>query len=152
MTFTVQPHIHLSETVSSAPEFSPDMKWKGRVDAWGVTPLIISDHRRTLTGRLKKHVLSTTGGDVIQFKEYRYTVRVDDYWGFTAEQRFSALLSMHGKSVKLIDVIHPVEDEQNHAPYVLDMWCSLVTDVTQINPQLTPIYVGIELLDDYTVT
>jgi len=147
----IQDHIHLSSTVGGAPEFSPDMKWKVRVDGWMPTPEIISNHRRTLGGKLKKYVLSDVGGDPIQFMNFRYVVKVDDYDGFTLEQRYDALLAMQGKSVMLVDVRH-VDDDQNHSGHVRTMYCSAVVDITPINPQQIPLYFGIELVDDDTVT
>ena len=148
----IQAHIHLSDALSGAPEYSPDWKWKVRVDGWLYEPNTVSEHKRTLTGVLKKHTMKTTGGDVIQFLDHRYIIRVDDYWGKTAEERLAKLVSLQNKDVYLVDIMHSVDDDQNHTGFVKQMYVASVFDVTPINPQLSPLYVGIQLIDDNTVT
>jgi hypothetical protein len=146
----LKDHIHLSTALDSGPEFAPDMKWKVRVDGWMYTPTVTVDTRRTLTGKLKKHVLRS-GGVPVLFKEYKYVLKIDDYDGYNATQRLAALTEMQGKDVYLIDVIHTPLDGQNHSGDVLNMFVTIAADIQSINPQLLPLYIGVELKDDFTV-
>lgn len=148
----VQSHIHLSKTLSGAPEYSPDMKWKVRVEGWMFNPYTVSDHRRTLTGHLKVHTLKTSGGEIKRFSDNKYILRVDEYWGMTGQERLDALVAMQSEQVYLIDVLHSEDDDQNHSGSVRTMHMNLVTDITPINPQLAPLYVSVELVDADSVT
>jgi hypothetical protein len=146
----VQSHIHLSTTLSGAPEYSPDTKWKVRQDGWLLVPNIVATHRRTLTVKLAKHRLLDGSGDPIQLMDYRYIVKVDDYWDMTADERLDALLAMQGKQVYLVDNRH-VADRFNHTSDVRTMYLPDITDIANLNPQLQPLYISIQLVDD-TIT
>ncbi len=123
------------------------MKWKVKADGWLPIPTVIQDNRRTLTGKLVKNRLRDSLGNVVKLMDYKYIVRVSDYWDMTKEQRLDALLAMHGYEVYLVDNLHP-NDGSDHTAYVRPMYMSVISDIKNINVQLDPLYISIELNDD----
>lgn len=149
MPLLVQNHIHLSTDIGEPPEHAPTIRWKVKVDGWIQSYTILADPRRTLTGKLHPHVLKRDGSPVV-FNDPKYIVRVSDYWGMTAEERLEALIGMNGNVVYLVDNIH-VDDTYDHTPDVRRMFLYVLSDITNINPQLDPLYISIELMD-HTLT
>jgi hypothetical protein len=122
------------------------MLWKVKSDGWLPTPTVIQAHRRTITGRLAKHRLRRDG-QVVKLMDYKYIVRVSDYWGMTKLERWDALLDMLGQPVYLVDNLH-CDEGIDHTPYVRQMYLSDISDIRNINVQLDPLYLTIELVDD----
>jgi hypothetical protein len=147
MPWSVEPHIHLSRTLGTAPENAPDMKWKVKADGWLPVPTIIQEHRRTLTGKLIKHRLRDADGNVIKLMDFKYIVRCSEYWGMTIYERYDALLDMHGQEVYLVDSMHTA-DGLDHTAYVRPMYLNMIADVKNLTNFLDPLYITIELVDD----
>lgn len=144
----MQHHIHLSDTLSGTPEFAPDIKWRVRDDGWRIEPLLIETHRRTITGRLKKHRLRKSDGTIARLTNYQYILKIDDFDGLTKQERFDKILSLHGEEVYLVDALHAANDGEDHTAYVKQMYLNVVTDVQKINPIASTLYISIELQDD----
>ena len=142
-----QNHIHLSKTIGAAPENAPDMQWKVRQDGWLPTPNIVASYRRTLSGALKKHRLKDNLNNVIRFMDYKYIIRVDQYWGMTRQERLDALLAMQGEIVYFIDNDHTSVDGADHTAEVKMMYFSAIADVKNLDPLLQTLYLTIELKD-----
>ena len=139
----MQNHIHLSETVSGAPENAPDTIWT--VTNRTEIPNVVMTYERTLTGKLRRHILRE-GGNPVQFYDYGYELKIYDYGGKTTEQRLAQIRSMAGKFVYLVDVPHP-DDGQNHAAYVKTMLVNRVGDISPFTKSGQLYYVTIELVD-----
>lgn len=141
-----ESHIHLSTTLQVSGELAPDMKWKIRLDGWLPVPNIIGSQERTLDGVLVKHRLRRLG-EVVRLLDFKYIVKVDNYDGFTAQQRFDAILAMQGEEVYLVDVLH-CNDGLVHTSYVRRMYMPAIADINIINPAMNPLYITIDLQDD----
>lgn len=141
-----QNHIHLGTTLSGDPEYAPVIKWKVRADSWIPTPEIIGSHRVTLTGRLRVHRIKRNG-DVFHLMNRKYTIVCRDYDGINKQDRFDLLVGLQGERVYVVDSIHP-DDGLDHSAHVQVMYLNIISDVASINPQLDPLYVSIELIDD----
>jgi hypothetical protein len=144
----VQNHIHLSTTLGSAPENAPDIKWKVRSDGWLPVPNIVATHRRTIHGKLKKHRLRNSSGDILRFMDYKYIIKVADYDDLTKQERLDALIAMQGEVVYLVDNMHTAADGADHTAEVKTMYFKAISDIKNINPQLDPLYITIELVDN----
>jgi hypothetical protein len=124
------------------PETAPNLKWvvTDRLD----TPLVFMSIRRSLTGKVKKHVLSTVSG-VLQLTNYRYTVKVQAKDGDTLEQRIAALKAMNGKTVYLCDSYHAVDG----ASHVADSKTMIATigEFAPVGPGLPYFLVDVSLED-----
>jgi hypothetical protein len=144
-----QDHIHLSKILGGAPENAPDTEWYVKADGWKPTPTVVQSHRRTLSGKLKKHRLKDSGGNVIRFMDYRYIVRVSDYGGLTKDQRLAQILAMNGEVVYLTPHTH-VSDGVDHTSDTKTMYCT-VSDIENLDPLLQVLFIVITLVDDNTV-
>lgn len=92
----LQNHIHLSKTVQQSGEKAPDMRWK-TFERLPV-PVVIASIDRTLTGRLKNHVLRNSG-DIVKFTDFRYTIKVEETPQHSTEENLDLLLNMNGELV-----------------------------------------------------
>lgn len=142
-----QNHIHLSTTLSGAPENAPDITWKVREDGRQIIPNIVETHRRSLRGKLNKHRLRNSSGDILRFTDFKYIIRLSDYGGLTKEERWDALVAMQGEQVYLVDNIH-ANDGEDHTSDVRTMYLYIVSDIVQLDPLLNVEYATIELVDD----
>ena len=137
-------------TLGAAPENAPDTKWFVKADGWKPVPLVIETHRRTLSGKLKKHRLKDVGGNVVQFMDYRFIVRVSDYGGLTRDERLTQILAMNGENVYLTPNVHP-NDGTDHTNDTKLMYCT-VGDIENLDPMLQVLFVIVSLVDDNTIT
>lgn len=142
-----QDHIHLSTSLGSAPENAPDIKWKVQQNGRQPIPNIIANHRRTLKSRLKLHRARDGSGNIIRLNDFKYILRVSDYWDMTKQERMDAILAMQGATVYLVDNIH-ADDGEDHTDDLKPMYFSILSDVTPLDPMLQVEYVTVELKDN----
>jgi hypothetical protein len=140
----IQNHIHLAASLSGAPEYSPIYTWKATKRI--LNPTIIAAPVRTLTGRLRKNVLSDSGSPML-FEDFHYTLVVKDEQIDDAWERIEILKAMLGKTVYLVDHYHQA-DGVNHTSEVRTMFFSRMGDVTGFTQTLIRYYVDIELTDN----
>jgi hypothetical protein len=140
----IQNHIHMDLTTGSAPENAPDTKWV--VTEWALSPRVTLGLKYGLTGKLKKHRLVHDGGDLIQYRDYRYMVKVSDYDGLDTDTRKQLLLDMNGQDVLFCDVFHP-ENGVDHTPDVRQAVLR-IEQLEKFDQALQRFYVAIELVDD----
>jgi len=142
----VQNHIHLSQTIGAGPENAPDTTWIAVNRLY--VPTTVAQTRRTLTGKLRRHSLRS-GGSVIRFENYQYTLRVGAYGGLTLEQRIAGLEAMLSEKVYLVDHFHP-DDGTDHTAAVIPMYVENVGPFPPFSPNLFRFDVDIQLVD-YTL-
>ena len=145
MPTNIQSHIHLSKTLQGSPEFSPDTKW--RVTERQEVPEVYLEVNRTLTGHLKKHVLTDASGNPQLFVNYRFVIRVSDYDGLDTTQRLNILKDMYGREVSFVDIEHP-DDGEDHTSSVKPMFVRSVAEIKNLDPALQVFYVAVELTDN----
>ena len=143
----VQAHIHLDSSLTGSPEYSPTLKWVA-VDRLDI-PEVMFSIERTLTGRLKTHVLTDTNGPV-QFQNYRYTIRVQPDGVYSLEERVDLLKALDGHEVYLVDHFHPV-DGVDHTANVRTMFLQVGEFPMTHGPGLPYFDVDIDLTDADTV-
>jgi hypothetical protein len=143
----IQNHIHLSDTLQTSGEFAPDVKWTASTREQ--VPEIIAAFKRTLTGKLQRHVLSDGSGPV-QFLNYIYTLKLEDDGIQTAQEKLELLLSWQGKRVYLVDHFH-VSDGANHSGDVKTVVLEITEHIQSETPRQSLYYVPVVLTDDYTV-
>lgn len=146
-TFPLQDHIHLAATLGGAPEFAPVYTWttSDRVES----PKVIMSMTRSLTGKLRKHVLKS-GAQPVQFANYRYVVRLGRNTD-EAQEKAALLKSLYAQTVYFCDHYHP-DDGTSHSSAVKTMFVAYVGDLKVFNPSLIRYYVELLLEDDNTVT
>jgi hypothetical protein len=113
-----QRHIHLSETLSLGPEFSPYIKW--RANKLSINPRVTASLKYSISGSLKAHVLRDSSGPIV-YQDYMYTLIISNYDGFTAQERVDFLLGMYGKIVYFVEHTHP-NDGEDHTDFVKAMY------------------------------
>lgn len=138
----LQNHIHLSKTVSGSGEKAPNLKWviTDRLDM----PQKFMGLKRTLTGKLKKHVLTDESG-VVRLTNYKLTVKVQADYGYTLDQRIAQIKAMNGETVYFCDVFHAA-DNADHTSDNKTMVAS-IGDFSPVGPGLPFFLVDVELTD-----
>jgi hypothetical protein len=139
----LQNHIHLSTTLGGSPENAPDLKWVAS-DRKEI-PVVFLELPRTLTGRLKRHMLTDDSGEV-QLTNYLYVIKVQADFSYTLEQRRAQLKAMHGKVVYLCDHFH-ASSGSDHTADVVTMVCKRVGEFVPVGPGLPFFQVEVELED-----
>lgn len=109
-----QDHIHLSDTIGSAPENAPNRKWKVH-DRERVTN-VYADIAVSLTGTVYAHVTKRAGTPIKRY-DYNYLVKVKADGTNTTEELQDILDGFAGKELYLVDNRHPA-DGADHAAYV----------------------------------
>lgn len=130
-----QNHIHLDVNLAGAPEYAPVRTWKAADRQEMVMTSL--DARRTLTGVLRLHQL-TSNGVPVRFHSFGYRLRVID------DESADFLKSMLGKVVYLVDHIHPA-DNQDHSIAVRQMGFVSLGPFTAFNVSLIRWYVDVKL-------
>lgn len=136
-------HIHLSETLQTTGEKAPDLKWviTDRLDI----PVRFMSLKRTIGGKLKAHRLYRNG-QLVQLTNFKYTIRVEEGYGYTLEQRVAQLKALDGKSVYLCDIVHPA-DGADHSSAIKPYIVARVSEFPPIGPGLQYFNVDVELED-----
>ena len=102
----VQNHIHLSDTIGSAPENAPDLTWK--VTERVIVPSFTVDIVQGLTGvRFDYAIEDTTYQDVV------YDILLHDTIGYSALDQLEDLIGLAGKRLYLCDSVH-ADDGADH--------------------------------------
>lgn len=138
----LQNHIHLSTTLQSSGEKAPDLKW-AVTDRLEI-PVKFMALKRSLTGALRKHLLVDLNG-AVHLTHFKYTVKVQNDYSYTLEQRISQLRAMDGQNVYLCDSFH-VADGQDHTALVRAMVLS-IGEFPPVGPGLPFFLVDVELED-----
>lgn len=113
---TLMDHIHISDTLGSAPENSPNHKWKVRWDSRIESPVIHADIDIGLQGDVFVHVTKRSGS-VVQRTDYSYVVKVQADGVNTTEELKDILKGLNGKVVYFVDNYH-VANNSDHTNYV----------------------------------
>ena len=140
---SVQTHIHLDTVVSDTGELSPVHKWV--IKERNEIPVVIMSLRRTLTGNLRRHVLSDAGEPVL-FMNYQLLIKCEDTDTETARQRLEYIYSMLGKMVYFVDIDH-CDDDEDHTAHIKQMIISEIAPPEPINRILERWYVPVTLED-----
>jgi len=139
----LQAHIHLSTTIGSAPENAPNLTWK--VTHQEEVPVVFVSLKRSLKGNLRAGAVRS-GGNVLQLRNYGYTVKVIADDTYTVHQRKELLKGLFGQTVYLVPHWH-CNDGVDHTEFVRTMFCSRVAVFGTDMPGLQFYYVDIELED-----
>lgn len=141
----LQNHIHLDTTQSGgAPENAPLKKWS--VVRRTLIPIVIMSAERGLTGKLNVDVLQTATG-IVDLCDYEYTLRLREQGIYTASDFADQIRTMLGRTVYLVDNIHPADGE-DHSASVKRMKLTEVGEITDDYTNLQYIDLRIYLTDD----
>ncbi len=139
----LQNHIHLDVNISDTGEKAPVRTWKIRER--NVVPSVVLSLQRTLTGHLRRHILSDAGNPV-SFRDYQYMIKVTASDTETVEEALDALIGMLGKVVYLVDIVH-ADNGSDHTGDIKTMVFEEIGDITPINTMLEWYYVAVTLRD-----
>ena len=137
-----QNHIHLYTSTESGGENAPLVKWKvtDRLEM----PRVTMTAEESLTGRTLRYLLQDQAG-TIRYTDYKYTLRVDNYAGYTTDERKAFIDSWLGNILYLVDNVHP-DDGQDHAASVKKVLFYTRTPWEVFDQGLTRYYTTIELV------
>lgn len=146
MTLLRQSHIHLALTVSETGEKAPPKKWKVTNQSYAETATVISDIRRSLSGKLMKHRLRYQG-NVKVFNDVKFTLFLANSESNSIDAQIADLRAMVGQEVKYVPIQH-CADGLDHTTYIKSMYLSQMSDPRPFDPLLLYYEVDIELLED----
>jgi hypothetical protein len=145
MASQLNDHIHLSTTIQATGEKAPDLKWKVRMPGHHEIPAVFMALRRTTSGALKRHSL-TSGGNIVQLVNFKLTIKVQADYTYTTVERKAQLEALQGKQAYFCDNYHAA-DGADHTADIRTVVVSKVGDFVAEDSLLQHYYVDVELED-----
>ncbi len=148
MTSFVQDHIHLSSTLSSTPEFSPNIKWTVKYGSRSMQPVVYVTIDEAINGAIQHQSLLDDSGNPVSKMNYKYqlVLSADNGDGLDAWGELDLLLAMHGKSVFHCDNYHPANGT-DHTPKVHKA-ILMIDSIPDFDIKITRHYVPITLFSN----
>lgn len=147
MAVGLQNHVHISTVLEETGEEAPTYAWV-TIQADEIPNVIVSI-KRSLTGKLYRHVLSS-GGVPVQFKDYHLVVKLYAYGGLTVRQQLALFEGWNGKAVYFVPHYHPADNE-DHGDYVREMVLQLAAPPQWIDTGQSTALLEVQLTDADTV-
>ena len=129
---TLQNHIHLSDTLGSAPESAPDLTWK--VIEHTMTPLVSVNIEFSRTMHLREQVYKSSGLPVV-LRGYTLKLLIFNEDPEDTADALEELIALVGRRVYYVDVNPPV-DGASHTAAVKTVLMGKIDSLSPLDTQM----------------